>query len=98
MQYIDLENYKSDELYTKIGANVARIRQAKGVSQLELAMAIGLKSGGLVSVAEIHHNKRHFNIQHLFLISKALDVSIMEFFKDIDNLKVDVPTSGEAPS
>jgi transcriptional regulator with XRE-family HTH domain len=71
----------SDELYRYIGQNVARIRKAKKMTQLDLALAIGLKSVGLVSVAEIYHNKKHFNIEHLYKIAAVLEVDIGEFFK-----------------
>jgi len=52
------------------------------MSQLDLALAIGLKSSGLISVAELNHNDRHFNIEHIYKIALALDTDICEFFKD----------------
>lgn len=70
-----------DELYKHIGQNVAKIRKSKNISQLDLALSIGLKSVGLISVAEIYHNKKHFNIEHLHKIAKVLEVNICEFFK-----------------
>lgn len=70
-----------DELYKHIGQNVAKIRKSKNISQLDLALSIGLKSVGLISVAEIYHNKKHFNIEHLHKIAKVLEVDICEFFK-----------------
>lgn len=73
-----------DTLYRTIGANVMRIRKEKGMTQLDLALAIGLKSVGLISVAEIYHNKKHFNLEHLYKISLALDVMINDFFNDVD--------------
>ena len=69
-----------DELYKRIGQNVAKIRKSKNISQLDLALAIGLKSVGLISVAEIYHNKKHFNIEHLHKIAKVLEVDICDFF------------------
>jgi transcriptional regulator with XRE-family HTH domain len=69
-----------DTLYRTIGTNVMRLRKEKGMSQLDLALVIGLKSVGLVSVAEIYHNKKHFNIEHLYKIAIALDVEISDFF------------------
>ncbi len=66
-----------------IGANVARTRRTKGVSQLDLALSIGLKSSGLISVAEIYHNKRHFNLEHLYKIAAVLECDICEFFRPI---------------
>ncbi|QOY54309.1 helix-turn-helix transcriptional regulator [Candidatus Sulfurimonas marisnigri] len=76
-----------DTLYRTIGTNVMCLRKAKGMSQLELALAIGLKSVGLVSVAEIYHNKKHFNIEHLYKISIALDVKISDFFEGVVDIK-----------
>ena len=70
-----------DELYKHIGQNVAKIRKSKNISQLDLALSIGLKSVGLISVAEIYHNTKHFNIEHLHKIAKVLEVDICEFFK-----------------
>ena len=70
-----------DVLYKSIGQNVSKIRKAKKISQLDLALAMGLKSVGLISVAEIYHNKKHFNIEHLDKIATILEVDICEFFK-----------------
>ncbi|MDR1554500.1 MAG: helix-turn-helix domain-containing protein [Campylobacteraceae bacterium] len=69
-------------MYKCIGKNVAKIRKAKNMSRLDLALAIGLKSVGLISAAEIYHNKKHFNIEHLSKIATVLEVDICEFFKD----------------
>ncbi len=79
MQEIDVSEI--DELYKRIGQNVANMRKSKNISQLDLALAIGLKSVGLISVAEIYHNKKHFNIEHLHKIAKVLDVDMCLFFK-----------------
>jgi transcriptional regulator with XRE-family HTH domain len=69
------------DMYKKIGQNVKRIRESKGVSQLKLAEAIGHKSVSVVSCAEICHNNYHFNIDHLAKIAYVLDVEICEFFR-----------------
>lgn len=70
-----------DTMYRNIGANVMRIRKEKGMSQLDLALAMGLKSVGLVSVAEIYHNRKHFNLEHLYKISVALDTPMAQFLE-----------------
>lgn len=72
-----------EALHRKIGSNVMRIRKEKSMTQLELALSMGLKSVGLISVAEIYHNKKHFNIEHLYKIATILDVKITDFFEDI---------------
>jgi len=78
----------SDEIFTKlhqnIGKNIKRIRQERGLSQLELSYAIGNKSVSLISAAELANDNKRFNINHLYKISKVLDVDICEFFKDIE--------------
>lgn len=66
-----------------IGKNVKKIREAKGLTQLELSLAIGHKSVSIVSCAEIYHKKQHFNIEHLLKISKVLEVDIIDFFQDV---------------
>ena len=81
IQHFDFTEREIAELYQLIGKNVKRIRQAKDVTQLELGLALGHTGVGTVSVAEIYHNKKHFNIEHLYKIAKILEVDICEFFK-----------------
>ena len=69
------------EIYKKIGLNVKKLRQEKGISQLALSLAIGHKAVGTVSMAELCTNNKHFNIEHLVKIADVLDVDICEFLK-----------------
>lgn len=69
-----------DKTYIEIGQNVKRIRMEKGFTQLQLAQSIGHKSLSIISLAEIYHNKQHFNIEHLVKIAYVLGVNICEFF------------------
>jgi len=71
----ELENF-----YKRIGKNVAFHREKKGISQIDLAHGIGHKSTTIVSLAEIS-NKKHFNLEHLYEISKFLKVDICELLK-----------------
>lgn len=84
MKECEISSLKMDGIYKKIGQNVKQIRQQKGVSQLALAMAIGHKAVGTISMAELNINKKHFNIEHLAKIADVLEVDICEFFRDID--------------
>ncbi len=74
----NLEEFDKDEFYSKIGENVAKKRCEKGISQLELSFRMGYKSVSLVSSAEKYTRKRHFNLEHIYIISKILDVSLSE--------------------
>lgn len=81
---LDLPSDYIEKRYVEIGQNVKRIRMEKGVSQLKLAQAIGHKSLSIVSLAEIYHNKQHFNIEHLVKIAYVLDVSVCDFFSETE--------------
>ncbi len=77
---LEFREVEIKEFQKLIGKNVARIRQARGMSQLELSLAIGNKSVSLVAGAEAGYNNIRFNTEHLYKISKILDVDIKEFF------------------
>ena len=69
------------EIYKKIGLNVKKIRMDKKLTQLDLALSIGHKAVGTISMCEIGLNNKHFNIEHLYKIADVLEVDICEFFK-----------------
>lgn len=81
MKQTSINDKKMREIYKIIGQNVKDIRTEKGVSQLALAMAIGHKAVGTISMAEICLNNKHFNIEHLMKISEVLEVDVCEFFR-----------------
>jgi putative transcriptional regulator len=82
-----LQSSCSDEeiqnIYKLIGANVKHYRMERGLTQLTLSHEIGYSSVSLVSAAELCSNDKHFNIEHLYKISKVLDVPIARFFEPI---------------
>lgn len=71
---------------TKIAENVKCQRKKKGMSQLNLALAMGHKSVGLVSFVEAGINNRRFNLEHLANIAKILDISILKLFEGVDEI------------
>lgn len=83
MKECTISDEKMRETYKKIGLNVKKIRQSKKVSQLALALAIGHKAVGVVSMAELCTNNKHFNIEHLVKIAEVLEVDVCDFFKGI---------------
>ena len=68
--------------YKKIGNNVKKVRQAQGISQLELSYRIGFKSTSLIAGAEAGYHNIKFSLEHLYKIAKALDVNISHFFEE----------------
>lgn len=71
-----------DNFHKTVGLNVKRLREHKGYSQLKLSELMGHKSVGLVSQAEIYHNKQHFNLTHLYKIAYILGCNMNDFFVD----------------
>jgi transcriptional regulator with XRE-family HTH domain len=81
MKECSIDDEQIEMIYRKIGRNVAKYREEKGLTQLELSLAINHKSVGTISMAEIYHNKKHFNIEHLVKIADVLEINICNFFK-----------------
>ena len=86
LQPYEIPKHLIDDVYKKIGENVKKIREEKGVTQLELAIMIGFRSVGFISQAETYKNKQHFNIAHLTKIAYVLKVDIKDFFEGIEQI------------
>ncbi len=85
MQLESIE-FSSDELsrlHKCVGERVANIRKNKKVSQLDLALTVGYKSASVIAKGEAGTENRHFSVEQLYKISKALNVDMREFFSDI---------------
>ncbi|TLD92265.1 XRE family transcriptional regulator [Helicobacter magdeburgensis] len=78
----DIDKEQIQSFYHRIANNVARIRKEKGVSQLELSLAIGYKSVSLIAGAEAKYKNIHFNLEHLYKIAQVLQVDIKDFFDE----------------
>lgn len=64
------------EFHMKIGKKVKEERTKKKMTQLDLSLAMGYKSVSLISAAEVASNGKHFNLEHLYKISKVLNISL----------------------
>lgn len=81
MNDLELENY-GENILDIVSANVKKYREQKSLTQLQLALEIGLSGGAYLGRAEIRKNNHHFNIKQLAKISKILDVDIKKFFEE----------------
>jgi len=77
----DISEEEIENFYKNIGKNVKRMREVRGMTQLELSLAMNLKSSGLISQGELYHKKQHFNLKHLYQIAYILECDIGELFK-----------------
>jgi transcriptional regulator with XRE-family HTH domain len=85
LEYTELEDDELSLFYKMIGTNVKTIRAKKGITQMQLALAIGHNSVGHIAKAELNKYDKHFSIQNLYKIAKVLDVQICEFFVEDTN-------------
>ena len=79
----DFDNMEENEIslfYATISANVRKYRVEQGLSQMDLALEIGIKSVAFFSNAECNRYNKHFNLEHIYKIAKALDKDIDDFF------------------
>ena len=77
----DFSNMSEDEIkqfYKNISKKVKEFRQIKNVTQLDLALDIGIKSVAFYSNCENSKYNKHFNLEHLYKIAKSLDIDIQE--------------------
>lgn len=77
-----LDTYCIEKFHCKIGKNVKKLRERKGYSQLALSQALGYKSVGLISQAEVYHKGQHFNLEHLLKMAQILECNIEDFFQE----------------
>lgn len=80
MAKITFTTSEIEDLHKSIGQNVKKFRTEKGLTQLDLSLEMGYKSVSLVSACEPYTNGKHFNVEHLYKISKILDIPISSFF------------------
>ena len=72
----------STYIYVVVGGNIKRIRKAKGLTQVQLADLVQYNEG---TIANIENNSyQTFSLEFIYVLSKKLDVPIIEFFKGID--------------
>ena len=57
-----------------------KFRESAGISQLDLALEIGIKSVAFYSNCDNLRYGKHFNLEHIYKISKALNINIKELF------------------
>jgi len=82
---VEFSNSSKEEIedfYKNISNQVKKYRLEKNLSQQELALEIGIKSIAFYSNCENNKNDKHFNLEHLYKISKALKIDIYKFFKE----------------
>ncbi|MGX3045370.1 helix-turn-helix domain-containing protein [Helicobacter sp. T3_23-1056] len=69
--------------YARVSANVRYYREKSGISQLDLALEIGIKSVAFYSNCENNRYGKHFNLEHIYKLSKALQIPLSALFEPL---------------
>ena len=80
----DISSEKILNLHQNIGSLIKQLREEQGLSQLEVALSIGIKSVAFYSNCENSKNDKHFNVEHIYKICKILNISLSDFFRKIN--------------
>ena len=63
-----------EQFYKSISAKVKELRIKNKITQLDLALEIGIKSVAFYSNCENNKYSKHFNLEHLYKIAKYFKV------------------------
>ena len=78
----DVSNSEIEAFYKRVSSNVKDARIKANMSQLDLALKLGIKSIAFYSNCENSKYNKHFNLEHIYKISKALDIDMCEIVGD----------------
>ena len=79
-----MEDYERLELEAEnflniISQNIEKIREEKGMTKLDVSRKLGFMVADYYSKMELRANGKHFNLKHLYKLSKILNVPITDF-------------------
>jgi transcriptional regulator with XRE-family HTH domain len=78
----DISEEEIETFYKTVSDNVKAKRMALNMSQLDLALKLGIKSVAFYSNCENLRYGKHFNLEHVYKLSKALDIEISDLLKN----------------
>jgi len=81
LDYLEFTDEEVKKFHRIINDNIKRIRKENKITQLDLALTIGHKSMSTIGKIEAGLEDKHYNVEQLYKIAKALNVNICEFFK-----------------
>ena len=69
---------ESVQFLDTVSRNVTLIREEKGMSKLEVSRLMGFMTPDHYSRMELRSNRKHFNLKHLYKLSRILDVEFSQ--------------------
>lgn len=83
MDQDELFEQEAEAFLNTISKNVERIREEKGMTKLDVSRELGFMAPDHYSRMELRAESKHFNLKHLYKLSKILDVSVSDFIQNI---------------
>lgn len=78
----DISEEEIQNFYRIVSNNVKKVRIEANMSQLDLSLKLGIKSIAFYSNCENLRYNKHFNLEHVYKISKALEVDMCDLLKE----------------
>ncbi|MDD5405529.1 MAG: helix-turn-helix transcriptional regulator [Sulfurovaceae bacterium] len=78
----DVSQEELQQFYKMVSSNVKKARISAGMSQMDLALKLGIKSVAFYSNCENLRYGKHFNLEHIYKISKALNIKMSKILED----------------
>lgn len=85
----DISEEEIQNFYKNVSNNVKKARIKVNMSQLDLSLKLGIKSIAFYSNCESLRYNKHFNLEHVYKIAKALDIDMCELLREPTD---DIPT------
>lgn len=81
MLIAEITEEESEKFHQNISKNVRRVRKEKGLTQLDVSLALGFSNPSFITNAESNNSDKKFNLNQLHKLSVLFDVEICEFFR-----------------
>jgi len=78
----DISDTEINTFYSTVSRNVKKKRIFMGLSQLDLSLKLGIKSVAFYSNCENLRYGKHFNLEHVYKLSKALNINICDLLEE----------------
>ena len=82
MDQDELLEQEAETFLDTISKNVEKVREAKGMTKLDVSRELGFMAPDHYSRMELRAEGKHFNLKHLYKLSRILDVPISDFIQN----------------
>ena len=82
MEKDELLEQEAEDFLTIVSKNIEKIRESKNMTKLDVSRELGFMFADHYSRMELRSNKKHFNIKHLYKLSRIFEVPVSAFFEE----------------